>query len=179
MTIVYQNVVSDQDLVQILELQKRNSPTSISVTEKQTEGFVTVKHNIELLKQMNTKCPHIIAKNNNKVIGYALSMVKAFKNDISVLKPMFTEIEKNITNTLKYIVMGQICIDKAYRKKGVFRGLYAYMQQQLNKEYDAIITEVDTKNLRSLNAHKAVGFKTLTTYISNNQEWAVIIWKWK
>lgn len=65
---------------------------------------------------MNDKCNHIIAKSKNEVIGYALSMVKDFKNDIAVLNPMFVIIETNISDGLEYIVMGQIFVDKAYRK---------------------------------------------------------------
>ena len=71
--------------------------------------------------------------------------------------------------------MGQICIAKDYRSGGVFRELYQFMKQELKEEYNAIITEVDVKNTRSLNAHKAVGFKVLKNYRSNNQDWVIVI----
>ncbi|WP_298340372.1 GNAT family N-acetyltransferase [uncultured Algibacter sp.] len=176
MSISYKTAVTDQELHQILELQQKNIPTSISEEEKQKEGFVTVHHSFELLKSMNSKCPHIIATSNNNVVGYALSMVKDFKEDIDVLKPMFTKIEANIPSTLKYIVMGQICIDKAFRKKGIFRGMYSKMRDEIKQEYNAIITEVDETNLRSLNAHYAIGFKVLISYHSNNQDWEILKW---
>jgi len=70
--------------------------------------------------------------------------------------------------------MGQICVAKSVRGKGVFRGLYSYMAQELKNDFDAIITEVDTKNIRSSNAHKAVGFKVIKNYTSNNQLWEII-----
>lgn len=72
--------------------------------------------------------------------------------------------------------MGQVCIDKAYRKQGVFRGLYNKMSQALSDNYSAIITEVDQTNLRSLNAHLAIGFKKLYSYRSKNQDWEILIW---
>lgn len=151
-------------------------PTSISEVEKQKEGFVTVQHSFELLKIMNNKCAHIIAKSEDRVVGYALSMVKDFKDDIDVLKPMFNNIEKNIPSTVQYIAMGQICVDKAFREQGVFRGLYNKMKEALNLEYDAIITEVDKTNTRSLSAHLAIGFKTLYSYRFNNQDWVILKW---
>ena len=176
MEILYKKATTDEELYQILELQLKNIPTSIPEIEKQKEGFVTVGHSFELLKIMNDKCAHTIAISNIKVIGYALSMVKDFRDEIDVLKPMFTNIEKNIPESLRYIVMGQICIDKTYRKKGVFRGLYNKMQETLKTDYKTIITEVDKTNSRSLNAHLAIGFKTLYSYRSKKQDWEILKW---
>mgnify|MGYP000294817886 CR=1 FL=1 len=61
--------------------------------------------------------------------------------------------------------MGQICIAKEYRGSGVFRGLYQNMQRFIKGSYEAIITEVDIRNTRSMNAHKAIGFKELVSQI--------------
>ncbi len=172
--IIYKRATSNEELHQILALQNINLPTLISEEIKQREGFLTVQHTFELLKTMNDACAHTIAKSNGKVIGYALSMVKEFKNDIDVLKPMFQHIDEHLNPKVNYIVMGQICVDKAHRKQGVFRGLYHTMKQNLKDEYDIIVTEVDKKNIRSLNAHNAIGFTELVTYHSNNQDWILI-----
>jgi len=61
---------SDKDLFEILALQKANLPANISFKEANSEGFVTVNHNFDLLKKMNSPFPHIIATSENKVIGY-------------------------------------------------------------------------------------------------------------
>jgi len=127
---------------------------------------------------MNDKCPHIIAKSNSKVVGYALCMLKEFKEDIEVLRPMFQQVDDCLQVKDTYFVMGQICIDKAFRKRGIFRSMYAFMKQEMATKYDMIITEVDEKNTRSLNAHYAVGFKRLHFYNSNRQEWVLIAWDW-
>ena len=174
----YKTAQTTQELNQIIELQRANIPSVISEEESQKEGFVTVHHNFEILKTMNDKCPHIIAKSNDKVVGYALCMLKEFKEDIEVLKPMFKKIDNCLSNGETYFAMGQICVDKAFRKQGVFRGLYAFMKQEMSSEYDMIITEVDEKNTRSINAHYAVGFKLLHAYKSNGQDWALISWDW-
>ncbi|MEP3837234.1 MAG: N-acetyltransferase [Algibacter sp.] len=176
MDIIYKRAETDQELHQILDLQSKNIPVSISEEDKQKEGFLTVKHSFVLLKTMNDTTAHTIAICDNKVVGYALSMHKDFKNEIDVLKPMFSNIEKSIPNTLQYIVMGQICIDKAFRKKGIFRGLYCEMKAHMLPSYQAIITEVDKTNSRSLNAHLAIGFTTLYSYQSKNQDWEILKW---
>ncbi|MFT7899796.1 GNAT family N-acetyltransferase [Tenacibaculum ascidiaceicola] len=162
------------ELLQILELQQQNLPESLSETDKKEQGFVTVRHDFELLKKMNEIHPHIIAKSNGNVVGYALSMSKVFRNDIPILVPMFDEIDTTLQGKKPYILMGQVCIDRNYRGNGVFRGLYAKMKEEFTGIYSSIITEVDEKNIRSMNAHKAIGFKTLKTYRSNNHNWEII-----
>lgn len=167
--ITYTKTTSTEDLKQILELQKRN----LSTDKKKNEGFVTVEHTLEILTKMHNTCPHTIAKHHDKIVGYALSMTKDFAEDIAVLKPMFLEINTIIPDE-NYIVMGQICIDETYRKKGIFRGLYIFMKTEVAKGYQLIITEIDMKNSRSFNAHKSIGFKILKTYVSNQQEWVIV-----
>lgn len=73
--------------------------------------------------------------------------------------------------------MGQICIDKQFRKQEIFRGMYHFMKQEMSSQYNMIITEVDVANTRSLNARYAVGFKLLQSY-SSQQDWALISWDW-
>jgi len=170
--ITYHSASTTEELHQILKLQQDNLPQKLSSSEKEKEGFLTVHHTFDLLKQMNDACSHIIAKHNNTVVGYALCMTADFKTKIPVLIPMFNEIESVVSKAKNYVVMGQVCVSKDYRKQGIFRGLYQFMSQAL--KFDIIVTEVDIKNVRSSNAHKAVGFKLLKTYTSHNQLWEII-----
>ena len=107
-----------------------------------------------------------------------ISMTKEFKNDIPVLKPMFVQIDNYIDAGTSYITMGQICVDKAYRRQGVFRALYQKMKEELKNKYDLLITEVDADNQRSLQAHYAIGFKKLASYLANGVEWQIVYWDW-
>lgn len=130
---------------------------------------------MEILKAMNDKCGHIIAVDNGDVVGYALCMHPIFADSIEVLRPMFIEINEVIQNQNSYMAMGQICVAKSHRGKGVFRNLYLTMKNRLPEGFDTIITEVDAKNKRSLAAHEAVGFRTLKVYPSGEKEWHLII----
>lgn len=171
--ITYKTTSTQEELLQILTLQQKNLPKNLSKKEMKEQGFVTVEHDLSILQKMHDVAPHIIAISNNKVVGYALSMDKQFKNDIPVLIPMFEVIEKSPVKKINYILMGQVCIDKKYRGKGLFRGLYNKMKQEVN--FDAIITEVDALNTRSSNAHKAIGFDEICKYESGGQLWELII----
>jgi len=64
--IIYKKAISDEELHQILTLQKINRPMVLSEEIKLSEGFLTVQHTFELLKAMNDACAHTIAKSNGK-----------------------------------------------------------------------------------------------------------------
>ncbi len=175
--VVYKQAESLKELEQILDLQQRNLPKNISQEESTKEGFVTVEHTLDLLKSMNYVCGHIIAVDDGQVVGYALCMHPQFAEDIEVLRPMFQEIDKALESKLNYMAMGQICVAKSHRGQGIFRKLYQTMQEKLPEGFDTIITEVDGKNKRSLAAHTAIGFTTLTIYHSDGKEWHIIMLK--
>ncbi len=176
--VVYKRATETSELEQILALQKENAINSISATEKDIEGFITVSHTYEILKKMNDACPHIIAKDGDMVVGYALVMLREFRDEIAVLSAMF-ESAATLLGDKNYLAMGQICISKAYRKQGIFRGMYAYYKEELHNEYDCLLTEVATENVRSLNAHLNVGFEIIKTQITNGTSWELIYWNWE
>ena len=79
---------------------------------------------------------------------------------------------------LRYYVMGQICVAKAYRGKGVFRQLYAAHKKHLSGTYDFCITEISSRNLRSMRAHEKVGFTLLHRFSDATDEWNIVLWDW-
>ncbi len=177
--IIYGRATSEEDLDQILTLQQKNLPGVVSSKEKKVEGFVTVCHSFDILQEMNDACPHIVAKSDGMVIGYALCMHPKFANKVEVLRPMFKEISTVHPKNNSYMVMGQICISKAFRGQGIFRQLYQTMKEAVQPEFKQIITEVDAENERSLRAHYAVGFQELKTYRSGDRNWNLIGLRWQ
>ena len=173
------------DLEQILSLQAANRPENISSSELQEQGFVTVRHNLSLLQAMNNPFSHIIAKEQEKLIAYALVMLKKFKNQIPVLIPMFDQIDHlehkgQPLAAIDYFVIGQICIAKGYRGQGVFYGLYEKMKQEMQPIFPLVITEVSVRNPRSLKAHEKAGFETILGYATEDGEkWEILKWDWR
>jgi ribosomal protein S18 acetylase RimI-like enzyme len=183
--VVYTRSKSNQELNQIIALQAENLPSNISREEAQSQGFVTVIHDLNMLGKMNSPYPHVIAKNKKNVIGFALVMLKNFANEIPVLVPMFEKINELTYNSKplinqKYFVMGQICIAKEYRGQGILQGLYELLGKAMKDNFDYIITEISKNNLRSQRAHEKIGFELLSEYTaSDGLEWKIIILKLK
>jgi predicted GNAT family N-acyltransferase len=181
-TIHYTIAESDSDLYGILKLQRENLGVSISNEEALEEGFVTIEHDFALLKQMNSPYPHIIAKDGDTVVGYALVMQRELRDEIPVIAPMFDQIDGMTYQGLplreaNFIIMGQVCIAKAYRGQGVLQGLYQEMAKRMSQDFDYIITEISKRNPRSLKAHVKVGFETIREYQSKDgEEWVIVLW---
>lgn len=172
---------SDADLKQILELQQINHRDHISAEEKMTNGFVTVKHDLDLLQKMSQSAKQIIAKDGDKVVGYALVMLTEFKTMIPVLTPMFDLLDtlsyKNKKlNAYQYYVMGQICIAEAYRGQGIFNALYKKHKEAYAHQFEFCLTEVSLSNQISLRAHERVGFETIHSFKDATDEWNILLW---
>ncbi len=177
-------VESNNELEQILELQNDNHYENISPDLKKENGFVTVRHNFELLSLMNKKAKQIIATKNGKVIGYALVMLKEFRNLIPILIPMFDTFENTLYKNSKlsnfnYYVMGQVCISEKFRGKEVFKNLYLKHKEVYSSRFDLCLTEVSSSNPRSMRAHQKVGFKTISTFNDETDQWNILSWDWK
>lgn len=175
--ITYKRVSSDEQLQQILAIQKRALKANVSVEEQEKEGYITVPHTFTLLKTMNNASPHILAMDGDRVAAYALVMPRSFQKLMPILIPMF-ETGDRLLPGRNYLAMGQICIDKPYRGQGVFQGLYEFYKSELSHTYDCLFTEVATSNIRSLKAHQKVGFKILETQTTDGTTWEMINWDW-
>ena len=180
--IAYDLAHRPKDLLDIIELQNANLSKVISKSEALEQGFVTIVYDFELLNKMNHPYPHIVARDQNKVIGYTLVMLKSIGKDIPIVLPMIEFIhqmtyQKQALKNARYFIMGQVCIDKKYRGQGIFKKLYEEMKNRMKSNFDFIITEVAHRNQRSLQAHFKIGFKNIKEYHSDTGEhWVVLLW---
>ncbi|MES2373039.1 MAG: GNAT family N-acetyltransferase [Bacteroidota bacterium] len=175
---------SPAELEQIVELQRLNHIDKVDAALWETEGFVTLEFTVQKLRQMKGAYKHVVAKVNNKVVGYALVLLRQHSEHFPFLDEMFRTIDAAVFNGYavkekKYFVMGQICVEKKFRGKGLFKTLYHKLKEQMQEDFDFVVTEVSKKNVRSVNAHKRVGFKDLTDVDSDATEWKVIAWDWQ
>jgi len=183
--ITYTTSTSQLDLQGILRLQKGNLKNKLSANEIKNQGFVTVEHTLELLNKLNKHEKHIIAKDGAMVVGYVLAMTKASRYDVPILVPMFdvfdeVRYEGKLISAYNYLVVGQVCVDKSYRGQGIFDDCYLAYKRHYADTYDFAITEIVATNLRSLHAHKRIGFEEIHSYLdSTKTEWKVVIWDWK
>lgn len=182
--IQYAKASTEADLKGILQLQQQNLASALTEAERSSQGFVTVTHSLEMLQQLNDIEPHIIAKDEDTVIAYLLAMTAQSQDDIPVLRPMFRLFQKvhfagKTIADFHYMVVGQVCVDKNYRGRGVLDNCYAFYHESFKDTYDFAVTEIAAHNLRSLHAHKRIGFAEVQHYAApDSVEWVIVVWNW-
>lgn len=182
---IYATTVSTKDeLQQILDLQKKNLKQHISSDEKEEQGFLTMPFSMDMLEKFHAIAPAVIVKDDDLVAAYAIVVLQEGRKSYPDLEPMFLNLEKlswqgKSLHDYNFYVMGQICVDKAYRSKGLFDMLYDKHKEIYQHQFDFIVTEISTSNYRSLKAHKRVGFVTIHTFNDALDQWDVVLWNWK
>ena len=173
-------VTRREELEQILHLQALNLRGHVSPEQAVSQGFVTVAHTLDVLERMHALAPSIIAKEGETLAGYALVMPVEARALLPILEPMFQLLETLSWGgrplcEFRYYIMGQVCVAEAYRGQGVFDALYREHRACYGTRFDCTVTEVATRNTRSMRAHARAGFELIHTYRDAMDEWAVIV----
>jgi len=177
----FKQVDSPSNIDQILALQALNHSSVLAADVASQQGFLTVRHDPALLSRMNAAYPSVIAQCGDELAGYCLVMPPSFAVDIPVLAPMFALLKTlswrgEPLSSLRWFVMGQVCVAEAYRGQGVFDGLYAQLRAVCRADFDLVVTEIALRNTRSMRAHERVGFQIMHRYFDplNGEDWAVV-----
>lgn len=174
-------VRSEADVQGILRLQQANLRKNVPIEVQLDQGFVTVEHDPTVLMRMNQAAPSIIAKDGDRVVGYALTMLPEFGTDVPELLPLF-----NLIDTLTYAdkpmrlydwyVMGQVCVGEEYRGQRVFDRMFQHHREVYSSRYQLLITDISANNTRSLRAHTRVGFEPIYAFFDPaiGENWVVV-----
>ncbi len=182
-TVHITQAATENDLLGILQLQRQNLVSNISTEEAQKQGFVTVVHDLDILRRMNDAAPHTIAKDGDLVVGYALTMLPKFREDIPFLISLFERLDQlpwrgRLFSEIPYFVMGQVCVAKDYRGMGIFDQLYQGLKTFNADKFEVVATDISSRNTRSLRAHERVGFETLEKFETPGSPdlWVIVAW---
>lgn len=177
---------TEADLQGILTLQQKNLKRNLPLAVQQQQGFVTVEHDPAVLRQMNEAAPHVIAKDGDVVVAYALTMLPQFRNDVPELFPLFALLDSlpfagKLLGEQAYYVMGQICVDENYRGQGLFDKLYHHHRATYSDRFSVFVTDISERNTRSRRVHKRVGFEDIHEFFDPvlDETWIIVAWDWQ
>jgi len=173
-------VSSDDEILQIKELQTQNLRKYISDEEAASEGFLTASYTIEYLKVMNASFPSVIAKDGDTVVGYAMITTHAVREGHDLIKDLFNNIDRctysgTLLKNAKYVVVGQLCVGKNYRGQNLVKRMYDFFADAVKVQYDFMVTDVDCDNQRSLKAHAKAGFEVIDSLVYGGKKWDIVI----
>lgn len=109
-----------------------------------------------------------------------LVMQRKFRERLPLLEPMFQRLNGlhhrgRPIDALRWYVMGQICVAKPHRGRGLVEGMYAQHRAQMARDFDLSITEISRDNPRSLRAHVRAGWDIIHEFTADDGgEWSIV-----
>ena len=176
-------VSSPNEIIGIRDLQALNLKQNITAEEAIEQGFLTAAYTIEYLQEMNVSSPSIIAKDGDKVVGYALVATKDIRKGHDLIEGLFDAIDaceynRKLLRDVNYVVVGQLCVAKEYRGQDLVQKLYGHFRDCLSNEFTYLVTDVAKANVRSLKAHKKRGFQVINELTYGGFGWDIVLWDW-
>ena len=150
----------------IQQMIASNLIQNVDSNSQENEGFLIANFTKDTLKKFNEICPILLAIDTNEVIGYVIVGNEKSVGIEPIVDAMIKEAKNQAEGTdlpilNKHIFVIQVCVKKAYRKKGVFQKLYASLILKYKNTHDLILTEVVSHNKLSLKVHQRFGFRKL------------------
>jgi hypothetical protein len=165
------------DIPQIEDLQKRYHISFISEEEKKN-GFVTTLFTAEQLTELIEQEDGIsLACDGEKVVAYAMAGSWQFWSKWPLFQYMIQDLPSiqylgqtlSTENSYQY---GPVCIDMAYRGRGVLQALFTYSARQMSQRYPILITFINHVNQRSYIAHtQKVGLDVIKDFSFNGNNY--------
>ena len=173
---IYRNATIE-DIPQIQALQQAYHISSIREEDKKN-GFVTTLITAEQLQELIERENGIsLACDGDVVAGYAMAGSWDFWSKWPLFVQMIADLP-NITycgqtlSTRNSYQYGPVCIDIAYRGKGVLESLFQFSASQMSSRYPILITFINQVNERSFAAHtKKVGLEVIKTFSFNGNHY--------
>jgi hypothetical protein len=169
------------DLEEIMDLHKQYHINSISPEDK-PDGFVTTNFTPEQLQALVEKERGIIiAKDENRVIAYAMAASWQFWADWPLFAHMIEKLPENhfrgqVLNAENSYQYGPVCIDKSYRGSGVFEKIFYASLESMMPRYSLMVTFINQINHRSYKAHtQKVKMETVNTFEFNNNNYYMLV----
>ena len=145
--------------------------------------YILIEYDNELLLKVNKIEKSIVAKKGKKIVAYAIVINKAAYGLNKLFDDLIDRVnnlkyDKNYLNKIDYALVGQLCIRKNYRGKGLVKDIYNFFKKEYSKKYKYLITDIDERNTRSLKAHIKNKFQIIDNFYWGDSYWNIILWNW-
>lgn len=170
---------NESDYDPLVELQRANLATKLSVSEQKSEGFLSGYLDVPVLRECNHDGCVLVIAHHDEPIGFLAMHRPQFKlipplelAMLAVLNGMTVERKK--FNEWQPCMCGPVCIAKEFRGQGLFEKLYEHVPEFAG-DCDLVVTLISTDNQRSLAAHRKVGLKAINQFFWEGREFFVLV----
>lgn len=148
-----------RDYSAILRLQSENFIGNLA-KEQRSEGFLSAEFSREQVAQLAEDLGTTIASVDGQVVAFLCGFRQEFDHGSPVVAKMLdtyprVKFDGQLLSSYHSYIYGPVCIDRAYRRRGLLRGLYETQKQDLRGQFDVGVAFVSRSNPHSLSAHIA------------------------
>ena len=167
---------------QIVRLNAANFIGNLAEEERR-DGFLSAIFTPQQVAAMAADLGITVALDGDAVAGF----VCAFRNDFDHGSPVVAKMiasygdvkfdHRPLTSYSTY-AYGPVCIDRAYRGKGVLRGLFEAQKQDLAGQFDVGVALIARNNPHSMQAHVAgLGMTEVGEFEVNGNVYATVAFR--
>lgn len=146
-----------EDFSDILKLQATSFIDNLS-TEDLTDGFLSAEFTCPQLGEIANDVALLVASDKGRILGYLCTCSCDYYKQVPLLATMIRSLDSILylgkpLSSYNLFIYGPVCIDKAYRGRGLLRGLYEVLQGEVSGKFEVGTAFVSKDNSHSLAAH--------------------------
>lgn len=171
-----------QDYSAILRLQSANFIGNLSLEERQ-EGFLSAEFTPRQVAEIAEDLGTTIACVDGAVVAFLCAFRNEFNHGSPVVSKMLesyhrVEFDGKALSSYESYIYGPVCIDRAYRRRGLLRGLYETQKQELAGRFELGVALVSRRNPYSLTAHVAgLGMTEVGDFELNSNVYVILVFR--
>jgi predicted GNAT superfamily acetyltransferase len=171
-----------QDYSAILRLQSENFIGNLSPEERR-EGFLSAEFASRQVAEMAEDLGTTIACVDGEVVAFLCAFRNEFNHGSPVIAKMLesyhrVEFDGKALSSYNNYIYGPVCIDRAYRRRGLLRGLYEAQKQELAGCFEVGVAFVSRTNPHSLTAHVAgLGMTEVGDFELNSNVYVILAFR--
>ncbi len=179
--VLYRRAVSD-DYAEILRLNAANFIANLSEDERK-DGFLSAIFTAQQVAAMAEDLGIMVAIVESKCRGFLCAFRQEFDHGSPVVAKMIASygrlrFDGRPLSGYRSYVYGPVCIDGAFRRKGLLRGLYDAQKQDLAGQFEIGVALISRDNPHSFDAHVAgLGMVEAGDFEVNGQNFAAVAFR--
>ena len=146
-----------EDFSDILRIQSANLIDNLKPQDCQ-DGFLSAEFSRRQLEEIESDIALLVASEKSRLLGYLCAYSCNYAKQFPILAVMMQSFDRVLyqgkpIRSYSSFIYGPVCIDKPHRGRGLLRGLYEALLQEVAGKYKVGVAFVSKDNPHSLAAH--------------------------
>jgi predicted GNAT superfamily acetyltransferase len=179
---LYSGALDHRTIPPLLRLQSENFIGNLSPEERK-EGFLSDEFISRQVAELAEDLGTTVASVGGAVVAFLCAYRREFDHGSPVITKMLesyerVEFEGKALSSYNSYIYGPVCIDRAYRRRGVLRGLYEAQKRELAGRFEVGVAFVSRSNPHSLKAHVAgLGMTEVGDFELNRNVYVILVFR--